>query len=288
MSPLDFNAAALHEATRAFTVAVESAQGGGAGVVWSHGPEHTTIATCAHVVPRDNVRISWSDGTTASARVAARDPWRDAALLVTQKDGAALAPRASDAQLRPGEIVGAVGHPGGWRDSVAVGVLHSLERIGPQGPVRWVRADVRLWPGNSGGPLVDARGRVLGLNALVARGLAHAVPIAAFQHLDRVRQRGPLLGARLRPVELQQGRRAQLGLLLLDADEGAPAASARLVAGDVLLGAAGHAFRLPSDLGVVLESAQPGDIIVFTVLRGGRRIDVPLQLPDANREDRAA
>jgi serine protease Do len=285
MSPIDVDAASLHDATRAFTVAIESDHGGGAGVIWTTDAGRTVIATCAHVVARDAVRVSLQDGTTSPARVVAKDPWRDTALLAVDGEAGPAAPTAADTPLRAGQIIGAVGHPGGWRDSVAIGVLHSIDRLREDGPVRWLRADVRLWPGNSGGPLVDAHGRVLGLNALVAHGLAHAVPVAAFALLDRVRMNGPVLGVRLRPVELRNGRRARPGLLVMDVNRGARAG---LEAGDVLLAAGGHAFDTAADLGVVLEAVTPGETLVLDILRGGERIRTPLRIGQHQREGRAA
>ncbi|HYS68626.1 MAG TPA: trypsin-like peptidase domain-containing protein, partial [Gemmatimonadaceae bacterium] len=82
--------------------------------------------------------------------------------------------------LRTGELVFAHGHPLGIRDALAMGVLHAVTRDRSKSP-RWIVADVRLAPGNSGGPLVDAEGRLVGINSMVVNGLGVAVPASLVQ-----------------------------------------------------------------------------------------------------------
>ncbi|HUQ80412.1 MAG TPA: trypsin-like peptidase domain-containing protein, partial [Gemmatimonadaceae bacterium] len=77
--------------------------------------------------------------------------------------------------LRTGDLVLALGNPLGITGALALGVVHAVERR--RGAPRWLRADIRLAPGNSGGPLADARGRVVGVNTLIANGLGVAVPV---------------------------------------------------------------------------------------------------------------
>src|SRR5262249_44573469 len=93
-----------------------------------------------------------------------------------------------DAQsLRAGELLFAVGHPLGVRDSLAMGVLHDIARDRRTGAPRWIVADIRLAPGNSGGPLVDAEGQLVGINSMVVGGLGVAVPAEMVQRfVDRV------------------------------------------------------------------------------------------------------
>jgi serine protease Do len=81
-----------------------------------------------------------------------------------------------DEMLRPGQIVVALGHPFGLPKSLAFGIVHQVSSGN-----RWIRADVRLAPGNSGGPLANAAGEVIGINTLIAGGLAHAIPVARAQ-----------------------------------------------------------------------------------------------------------
>jgi serine protease Do len=148
------------------------------------------IATNAHVARSAHAVVTLPDGRRLAARTVVRDPSRDLALL--QLDADALGPPALDAavpgdpsRLRPGEVVLALGHPLGHPNALAAGVVHAatdappawLRARGGGRPVRVIRADVRLLPGNSGGPLADAAGRVVGINAMVVGGLGVAISI---------------------------------------------------------------------------------------------------------------
>lgn len=154
-----------------------------AGIVWS---ADGTIVTNAHVALGDAALVTLADGRTASATLVARDPRHDLAIL--RADRAALGPPAlptptfgDPSALRPGELVVALGHPLGVTHALALGMVHAAPGDARAAP--WVRADIRLAPGNSGGPLADARGRVVGLNSMVVRGLGVAVSVDAVHRL---------------------------------------------------------------------------------------------------------
>jgi serine protease Do len=112
-------------------------------------------------------------------RVRWRDPRRDLALITIPATGLPEAVLGEVGALRAGEIVLALGHPFGLANALALGVVHGLVRA--PGRTRWIRADIRLAPGNSGGPLANVAGEVIGLNTLVAGGLAHAIPVSVVQ-----------------------------------------------------------------------------------------------------------
>jgi serine protease Do len=188
MAPFPFAALAgdLHTVTaslRAATVAVETGRRGiGSGVAWD---DAGTIVTNAHVATAERVMIRTSDGRRVAARVLARDDARDVAVLVPERalSLGAITP-APLTMLRPGALVLALGHPLGIPDAVTTGVLHGLGPAPAFAPLpphvrarRWLRADVALAPGNSGGPLADSAGRLLGLNTMIVGGLALAVPV---------------------------------------------------------------------------------------------------------------
>jgi serine protease Do len=137
----------------------------GAGVIWH--PDGL-ILTNAHVA-RGDVSVVLSDGRAWPARLVARDPERDLAALVVDAYGLPAAVIGESRALRVGELVLAVGHPFGLARALSAGLVHAVDG-------RVVQADLRLAPGNSGGPLADARGRVVGLNAMIVGGLAVAVP----------------------------------------------------------------------------------------------------------------
>jgi len=212
------------ERLRRSTVQVASGarQGFGSGIVWSSGG---LILTNAHVARHREAQVQLWDGTELPARVVSRDPRRDvAALQVAAADLEPAAPGDSGA-VRPGELVIAVGNPLGFAGALSTGVVHSVGPIAGMGSRKWIRADVRLAPGNSGGPLADAHGRVIGINTAIVNGLGAAVPAneaAAFLR----RGPRPSLGVTLRP--------ASGGLLILEVEPGGAAESASLRPGDVL------------------------------------------------------
>jgi serine protease Do len=171
MSAVERDLEALAERLRRSTVAVRSGRGGyGSGVIWS---ADGTILTNAHVVARDRVEVLLADDRSFPAQVLKRDPRRDLALLRIDAVGLPAVETRDPATLRPGELVVALGHPLGVPNAIAMGIVHAPVGTGRR---RFVQADLRLWPGNSGGPLADAAGRVVGINAMVVGGYALAIP----------------------------------------------------------------------------------------------------------------
>lgn len=241
----------IAERLRRSTVQVFSGgreRGGGSGVIWK--PDGL-ILTNAHVARSNRVEVELWDRRTLDARVTAHDPRRDlAALRITATDLHA-AGAGDSAALRPGELAIAIGSPLGFSGALTTGVIHSVGPIPGMGRQAWVRATVRLAPGNSGGPLANADGRVIGLNTAIAHGLALAVPsneIAAFLR----RGARPRLGVVLRPVPVDDAR---LGLLILEVEPGGAADTAALRVGDILVGVNGRALESVDSLGEALDHA---------------------------------
>ena len=149
----------------------------GSGVIWrSDG----LIVTSAHVVggarlTHHGLQVVLPDTRRLPATVLEWDRNLDLALLRVETHGLPAAQVGDSNRLRPGELVLAVGHPFGLSAAVVTGVVHAAPARGAAEP-RWVQADLRLAPGNSGGPLADAAGRVVGINAMIAGRLALAVP----------------------------------------------------------------------------------------------------------------
>jgi serine protease Do len=188
-----------------------------------------------------------------------------------------------------------------------VGVVHSAGgvqigrgRVAPAGRGTraagrgLIAADIRLAPGNSGGPLATARGEVVGINSMIANGLGLAIPSETVTRFLAAQAPRPRLGVALRPVEVRlRGRRddATVGLLVLELTQDGAAQRAGLLPGDVLLGAAGVPFASADDLLTVLARSGAGATVHLDVGRAGRRTVVAVPLPaagDSARPRRAA
>jgi serine protease Do len=168
---------AVAERLRRVTVQVRTrALGEGSGIIWT---QDGLVVTNAHVVRSRLAAIELWDGRKFEGRLHWRDTDRDLAVLSIPAAGLRRAVPGNVGALRPGEIVLALGHPFGVPNALSLGVVHRLAQDTTQGD--WIRADIRLAPGNSGGPLANSAGEVIGLNTLVMGGLAHAIPVHAVQ-----------------------------------------------------------------------------------------------------------
>jgi serine protease Do len=252
-------------------VRVRHAGGAGSGVVWH--PDGLVV-TNAHVARADAATVETSDGRTLEARVVRRDPRRDLAALRVEADNLPVAAIADAGALRVGELVVALGHPYGVVGALSVGIVHAVGAGGAPGALgglRWVQADVRLAPGNSGGPLADARGRVVGVNAMIVRGLALAVPSDEVERFLAAERR-PALGVTLRPVVVARGAERRGGLLVLEVAAASAAEAGGLAIGDVILGVAGRPLTSPDDLTAALDATRSEVPLRIELLRGGRRL----------------
>jgi serine protease Do len=267
--------AALADRVRAGVVEISDGRGTGAGTIWS---SDGLIVTNHHVVPGETARVTLVDDRVLDARVIASLPERDLALLKVEADDLPALPVGDSASLRPGEIVLAIGHPHGVPGVVTFGVF---SRFGPYEGGRGkhfregLLADIELRPGNSGGPLVNARGEVVGINAMVlGPGTAMAVPSATVARLLGLRERRTL-GVQLGVVQNSpaSGGRDDL-LMILDVTDGSSAARAGLLPGDILLAIDGEPLEEPGDVAWALTGAGPDGPQTLTILRAGRQQNV--------------
>ena len=172
------DASRLASTLRRTVVEVRSPAGGGAGIIWGGDG---FVVTNAHCVRRDGQLTIEANGETHSVKsvVFARD--HDLAVIRTPSvTGPVLELRDLDT-LRPGELVFAYGHPLGVSYALAMGALHGVVRDKRTGVPRYIAADIRLAPGNSGGPLVDAEGKLVGVNSMIVGGLGVAIPATVVQ-----------------------------------------------------------------------------------------------------------
>ncbi|MCC6774710.1 MAG: trypsin-like peptidase domain-containing protein [Gemmatimonadaceae bacterium] len=163
----------LASLVRSFTVRIGTRSGTsmGSGVIWQ---SDGMIVTNAHVVRDERPLVSLDESGSLEARIVALDRRRDLALLSLDADGLRAAPIGDVESLRAGSLVLALGHPHGVANAMSLGVVHLVTTR--RGMPRYIAADLRLAPGNSGGPLVDTTGRVVGINAMIVGGLGVAIP----------------------------------------------------------------------------------------------------------------
>ncbi len=266
--------AQVAEALRRSTVQVRGrGPGSGAGVIWS---ADGVIITNAHVARGREAEVELWDGRVLPAEVVRRDEERDLAeLRVDAADLPAATIGDSDA-LRVGELVLAVGNPLGIVGALTTGIVHAATTDGQRGRA-WVQADVTLLPGNSGGPLADARGRVVGINSMIAGGLALAVPSNAVRRFLAGKTERPMLGVALRPVQLAGGKP---GLLIFGVVPGSAAEEAGLILGDIITGVAGKPLTSPEDFAAALIPAFKGAPLSLNIVRGGQPLAVVVAISD--------
>jgi len=152
------------------TVEICTARGGGSGILWARD----LVVTNAHVTRAACVAVGFADERRAEARLLAADVRADLALFQIPPVAVTPAVLADSDALRVGDLVVALGNPLRLRRTITAGVVHALSRSGER---CFIHADLRLAPGNSGGPLADAAGAVVGVNTMIAGGLAVAIPV---------------------------------------------------------------------------------------------------------------
>jgi len=269
----------IAEQLRRSTVLVSpGGRGNGSGVIWS---ADGTVITNAHVARASQMRVQLWDGREFDAALVSRDTRRDLAELRISAANLPAVAAADSSQVRPGELAIAIGNPLGFVGALTTGVVHAVGPLRRFGSEPWVQADVRLAPGNSGGPLADARGRVIGINTMVAGRLALAVPsnaVTSFLASDPI---DAWLGVTVAPVQVPRpGSRSKVfGLVLLEVEPDGPAANASLLAGDILLGTDEKSFASLDDLSKSLQGSGPR-VLRLAFLRGDyerfRRVTVQL------------
>jgi S1-C subfamily serine protease len=275
--------------------AAEAAQargGAGSGVVVT--PDGYLL-TNEHVVQRvTEARVTFVDGRSVPAVVAGRDPATDLAVLRAQAAALPYAQLAGGQRLRAGQLVVAVGNPFGFESTVSAGVVSALGRSLRSRQGRLIEGVVQhtaaLNPGNSGGPLVDAAGRVAGINTAIiamAQGIGFAIPAATAQWVlteiltqGRVRRAWLGVAARDRPLDLRLvralGLRAPRAVEILSREPRGPAADSDLRPGDLIVGVGAEPVDGIDALHRLLGRVPPGSALQLAIVRRTRLITVPL------------
>jgi S1-C subfamily serine protease len=254
------------------------------------------MLTSAHVVsgPGRSGRVAFVDGRDLSFRVVGLDRLSDLGVLRADGDGLAPAVLGEAEKLRVGQLVVAIGNPNGFAGSVTAGVVSALGRSLPARSGRTLRyidnviqTDAALNPGNSGGGLVDSRGRVVGINTAVAGvGLGLAVPIntatrqiiGALMRDGRVRR--AYIGIAGGPRPLPPQARIRLGrtaaLEVVEVAEGSPAQSAGLRPEDLIVEMGDRPVERADDVQRLMNDAAIGKPLPVSLLRGDRWLELEL------------
>lgn len=257
---------------------------GASGIVW----QADLVLTADHVLERDEeVSVSSADGRSCAAQVVGRDPGLDLAVLrVSDLNGIPL-PHAAPPRL--GQLVLATSR--GIAPGTALGILAEIgnTRRWRRGmfPGGYLRPDLTMYPGFSGGPLVDAQGALLGMNTTRFGGQALTVPLASLssvtaQILAHGRLRHAWLGLRGHqadlPPDLATLARQPLGLVVIGVDRESPAADAGVQVGDILTSVGGQAIHDSDDLRLLLTSLPAGEVVRLALLRGGQQVHLDATL----------
>lgn len=252
------------------------------GIVWS---ADGLVVTANHVVERDDeITVGLPDGRTVPASLVGRDPGSDLALLKVAATDLTPAPRAAGA-VKPGHLVLAIGRPGPSGPMASFGVVSVVG--GPWRTQRggtvdgFIRADVAMLPGFSGGPLVDGLGRVIGLNSShLGRGGGLTIPAAAIDRIVESLQthgkvRRGFLGIGAQAVTLpaalakNAGLEQEQGLVIVAVEPGGPAERDGLYLGDVIVAVNGNPITSVEGLQDSLSGDLVGKSAEITILRGG-------------------
>ena len=259
------------------------------------------ILTNAHVV-RDasEVTVKLTDRREFQAQVLGSDPKTDVAVLRIAAKDLPVVPLGRSADLQVGEWVLAIGSPFGFENSVTAGVVSAKGRSLPDDSlVPFIQTDVAVNPGNSGGPLFNARGEVVGINAQIYsrtggyQGLSFAIPMETVLKVkDQIVTTGKVRHARL-GVSIQEVNQTLADSFKLDKPEGAlvssvqtggPAEKAGLQAGDVIRSVDGQPIVSSGDLPALIGQAMPGDTVTLSVWRHGEAVDIRARLGDASEK----
>jgi serine protease Do len=235
-------------------------------VVWS---ADGLIVTNAHVL-EGPAMVRLHDGRSLHAELVRCDRTADLAALHTSAAGLQRVEVRDARTLRAGEMVIAVGHPMGTTGAVSTGIVHTAASG------MWIETDVRLAPGNSGGPLADAAGRLVGINSMVVNGIGVAVSSGAVQQFLSRTPRARL-GVTVQPALVGAAGAVSGGLLVVELEPGGAAHLAGIVPGDVLVRAGGEALLSAGRLAQAIDGS--GAELRLDLVRDGevRSCHVPLR-----------
>ncbi len=255
------------------------------------------IVTNQHVIDGEqSLQVIYSDGSKAQATIVGSDPVADIAVLKVDGPVPAVAEFGDSSAIEPGQIAIAIGSPlGDFRGTVTEGIISALNRrVGRQQGL--VQTDAAINNGNSGGPLLNSLGQVIGINTLVVRstsegnvaeGLGFAIPSNTVRTIvDQLIAQGkvdhPYIGVSYQDVDLQIASALNLdstdGVVVTHVDPASPGGKAGLQENDIILAIDSSKITQDNPLQTILFQHQVGDTVILTVLRDGKQLTVQIQL----------
>jgi S1-C subfamily serine protease len=263
------------------------------GIQWRKG----FIVTAHHTIRReDDITVVAAGGKSFKANLAGRDPSTDIAILKVSEESALPIPFFGDGGLKLGHVVLALGRSRGSNLVASAGIVGGIS--GEWEPRRGGRVDqhirlsLELYPGFSGGPLVNAQGKVVGINTRgLSRGRAVTIPLATVNRIvDELIEKGhiakPYLGLAMQPVAVPESLRGKApgagnsAVLVVHVEPAGPADKAGVLLGDVVVELQGKPVEDTGDIQQLLGSAKIGDTVAATVLRGGAPVKLSITLAD--------
>ena len=292
LKDLSDDIAALVETASKSIVQVDARRGrAGTGIVWDTG----LVLTANHVVEQEqDIEVVVGD-TRSKATLVGRDPATDVALLKVDGLSAPALPRAKVEDLKPGQIVLAIGRPGSLKATFGTISAVSSSWRGWRGSEieHLIQTNAPLYPGFSGGPLVDAQGRVVGMNSWVfGRGDGRAIAmdvaervVASLRSEGRIKR--PYLGIGTQEVPLPDAVKSRVkqdsGLLIVAVEPQSPADKAGLMQGDTLVALDGTVTRSLEDLYGGLRKIKVGATQTVKVVRAGELKEIQVTVGEAGR-----
>jgi S1-C subfamily serine protease len=282
-------AAAAEQAGRAVVAVNARPRFASSGVLWRPG----VIVTAEHTIRRrEEIDVTLPDGRSTSATLAGRDAGTDIAVLKLAEGGEPPVSFGSTETLKPGHVVMAIGRSPDSGVNATMGIMSAVSgpwRSWRGGQIdQYLRLDLTLYPGSSGGAVVDTAGRVLGIaTSALSRIAGLAVPVSTVNRVvDELLRTGHVargyLGLGLHPVSLPDGN---TGLIVLSAEPDGPAARAGVLIGDILVALAGKAVRDTDDIQIALDGPSVGKPMVARIVRGGQVIEVTITVGERPRRE---
>lgn len=285
--------------------AIQQQQGLGSGVITrSDG----VILTNAHVVEgASEVTVTLPDGRTFTGKVLGGDPLTDVAVVKVVASKLPVAPLGDSDKVRPGEWAIAIGNPLGLDNTVTAGIISAIQRtnaVGEGQRVPYIQTDAAVNPGNSGGPLINDRGLVIGINTAIRQapgaGLSFAIPInvarkIAAQILEQGYASHPYIGVRLQPLTPQLAQEINAttnqcrlpevnGVVVVDVMAGSPAAKAGVKPCDLITAVGGKTVKNPSEVQLAVDQAGVGSDLPLELRRGDATRSVTVQPAELPRK----